>query len=268
MYAKLFSSILDSSLWTTDLPTRILFLTMLAMADREGRIFASRSGLARRAVITDEQFERALAILEGPDAESSDLTRNPENNGRRIERAEGGWLVLNYSYYRDLQDADERRHNNRERQRRHREKSRRVTKGHKPSRSVTQSHASEAYSDSDPYNPLTPAGRGDVTLRVGEREPNPRSNGTNPRAVGTNPRAVGDMIAKEHARIGRPSNPGTIHSDADLSHFAHPPEPITPEDIRKIHELAGGNPLKPMTEETIEQRKEQLKAQARRRGMT
>lgn len=153
MYAKLFSSILDSSLWTASHPTRILFLTMLAMADREGRIFASRSGLARRAVLTDEELEVALSQLSQPDRESSDLMRNPENEGRRVQPADGGWQIINYAYYRDLQDQEERRHADKMRQRKHREKSRSVTRGNKESRAVAPRHASESEVDVDPLPP-------------------------------------------------------------------------------------------------------------------
>lgn len=113
MYAKLFASILDSSLWAADYPTRILFVTMIAMADREGNVYGSRSGLVRRAAIKPEELEPALATLIRPDAESSDLLRNPENEGRRIEEVAGGWRIVNFSYYRNLRDEDERREQNR-----------------------------------------------------------------------------------------------------------------------------------------------------------
>jgi hypothetical protein len=149
MYAKLFGSILDSSLWAADPPIRIVFLTMLAMADREGHIFASRSGLARRAIVSAPDLDRAIAYLEGPDSESSDLTRNPENQGRRIERADGGWRIINYPYYRDLQDSDERRHQTKERVRRFRERKRSVTKGNGRKRKVAESNPSESPSEVD-----------------------------------------------------------------------------------------------------------------------
>lgn len=153
MYAKLFTSILNSSLWSADPPTRVLFVTMLAMADREGRIFASRSGLQYQARLGDDTFGRALDALAAPDLDSSDLMRNPENRGRRIEVAEGGWSVINYGYYRGLQDEDERRNGARERQQRHREltKARAVTPSHTPSQNVTRRHVrhtSEAESES------------------------------------------------------------------------------------------------------------------------
>lgn len=117
---------------------------MLAMADREGFIYASVNGLARAACLEPDDVIAGLDILVSPDTESSDLTRNPENEGRRIEKIDGGWKIINYSYYRDLQDADERRYQNKMRKR----KSRSVTAGHASSPSVTQSHASESESES------------------------------------------------------------------------------------------------------------------------
>src|SRR6266404_1996290 len=231
MYAKLFSSILDSSLWTADPPTRILFLTMLAMADREGRIFASRSGLARRAVIADDDFERALGVLEGPDAESSDMTRNPENGGRRVEPAEGGWKLINYQYYRDLRDMDERRLQDRERQKRHREKSRKVTKRHDRSHGITKVRLSD--SEADHINSPNPPLRG-----------NPRAEGTNPRALGTNPRAV---ATRQRAEDDHANRQGTIKTSADLSHFDEgPPEPLDEESAKMLREAIRKPGVKPM----------------------
>lgn len=139
MYAKLFASILDSSLWSCDYPTRILFVTMIAMADREGYIYASRAGLSRRACMKQDECDAALHALMATDNDSSDKLRNPENEGRRVEEVPGGWTLLNYTYYRDLRDSDERRVQNREAQRKHR--SARVSSGQHPSDSVSPSES-------------------------------------------------------------------------------------------------------------------------------
>jgi len=133
MYGKLFSSITDSSLWTRPSDTCKLFMTMIAMANRGGCVYASRSGLARRAVLVDAtlqpdaRFEAAIADLESPDAESGDRERAPENEGRRIRPIAGGWLILNYSYYRELRDEDERRDADAERKRKSRMSQKAVT---------------------------------------------------------------------------------------------------------------------------------------------
>lgn len=99
MYVKLFGSILDSSIWSSSLSTKILWVTMLAMADEEGIVDAAVPGLARRAGITVEQCEAGLAELLAPDLHS----RTKEHEGRRIEEVDGGWLVLNHAKYREIQ---------------------------------------------------------------------------------------------------------------------------------------------------------------------
>lgn len=120
MYAKLFSSIISSSLWTEDNTTRIMFITMMAMADREGYVYGSPAGMARMACLSIDDAKTAIEKLTGPDPDSSDSLRNPDNEGRRIEEIDGGWKIVNYTYYRDLKDADERRHKDKMRKRKER----------------------------------------------------------------------------------------------------------------------------------------------------
>jgi hypothetical protein len=151
MYTKLFSSILNSSIWDESDPTRILFVTMLAMADQNGCIYGSVTGLARQARQPLNTTLASLAVLMSPDPNSGDSKRNPHGEGRRVEELEvGGWQLVNYEYYRSLKDADERRAQDRERQRRKRarakegqDQSRLVTPRHGRSRSVTHSPPSE-----------------------------------------------------------------------------------------------------------------------------
>lgn len=116
MFTKLFSSILDSSVWLEDLPTKVLWVTMLAMADEEGVVGASVGGLARRAGITREDCERGLERFLAPDPDS----RNADHEGRRIEKVPGGWLMLNHNAYREIRTK--RQSKEAERQRRHRDK--------------------------------------------------------------------------------------------------------------------------------------------------
>ena len=105
-FTKLFSSITDSSVWAEDHATRIVWVTMLAMADREGRVHAALPGLARRAVVTLEEAERAIGRLTAPDPYS----RSREHDGRRIVEVDGGWQILNHAKYaRLLSDEDTKR---------------------------------------------------------------------------------------------------------------------------------------------------------------
>jgi len=99
MYNKLFASILDSSIWLENNPTRIVWFTFLAAMDEDGFArFASIRNLANRARVSNEEAAEAVAVLEAPDPDSSD----PANDGRRAERVPGGWIVLNSVKYREL----------------------------------------------------------------------------------------------------------------------------------------------------------------------
>ena len=99
MYNKLFSKILDSSIWLEPDPTRIVWVTLLAAMDEDGFCpFACAANIANRARVSLEAAETALKTLESPDPNSGD----PEHEGRRIERVPGGWLVLNGPKYREV----------------------------------------------------------------------------------------------------------------------------------------------------------------------
>jgi hypothetical protein len=120
-YTKLFSSIVTSTIWVESDRTRIVWITMLAMADRNGEIQASIPGLARLAGVPIPDCEEALAKFIAPDRYS----RTPNDEGRRIEKIEGGWALLNHAKYREMASRDDSKAANTERQRRHREKEKR-----------------------------------------------------------------------------------------------------------------------------------------------
>jgi hypothetical protein len=123
-YSKLFASIVHSSLWTAPDHVRLLFVTLLAIADPEGFVFGSRPGLERAANIhydPEAGDPDPWEVLLSPDPHSSDRLRNPENEGRRIEEIPGGgFRILNFLYYRSLRDAEARRDQNRNAQARFR----------------------------------------------------------------------------------------------------------------------------------------------------
>ena len=101
-FTKLFSSITESTIWTEDHPTRLVWITMLAMADRKGRIWASIPGLANRARVSLGEAEMAINKFLEPDAYS----RTKEHEGRRITEIDGGWALLNYEKYRAVRDEE------------------------------------------------------------------------------------------------------------------------------------------------------------------
>lgn len=104
-YVKLFASILDSTVWQENLPTKVVWVTLLAMCDRDGKVWASIPGLAYRAGVGIEDCEVALKKFRDPDPYS----RTKDFEGRRIEEIDGGWLLLNHAKYREMMSAAERR---------------------------------------------------------------------------------------------------------------------------------------------------------------
>jgi hypothetical protein len=102
-FVKLFGSILDSSIWGEPSHVKLVWITMLAMADKYGEVDASVPGLAKRAGVTRNECDDALQRFLSPDPDS----RNPENEGRRIEVIQGGWGLLNHEYYRNLMSKED-----------------------------------------------------------------------------------------------------------------------------------------------------------------
>lgn len=115
-YVKIYGSILGSSVWAEAPSTRIVWITMLALADANGHVEASVGGLARFANVSPRQCAAALEILSAPDPDS----KSPAFEGRRIEKAERGWTILNYKTYREMQSPKQVA--DAERQRLHRER--------------------------------------------------------------------------------------------------------------------------------------------------
>jgi hypothetical protein len=72
--------------------------------------------MARICQLTPERFEEIIDDLSSPDPYS----RSSEHNGRRVQKVEGGYVVLNYERYRDMKTramtAAERKRRQRERE--------------------------------------------------------------------------------------------------------------------------------------------------------
>lgn len=119
-YTKLFSEIVTSTIWQEPNDMRVLWITMLALKNRAQIVTATVPALAKLANLTNEQCEEYLAKMQEPDKYS----RSREYDGRRIERVEGGWFVLNGEKYRDKLNADDRREQVKQAVARHRAKKR------------------------------------------------------------------------------------------------------------------------------------------------
>lgn len=159
MYVKLFSSILTSSVWSEDNATRIVWITMLALADKDGDVRSSPSGLARLANVSIEECQKALAKFQAPDPE--DPTQ--ENEGRRIEERDGGWFIFKYQHYRALQDQETRKAQWRESSKKHRQQQsakrqhRVSTNQHGSAHTDTESDTESEASSSSSSSPSTSA---------------------------------------------------------------------------------------------------------------
>ncbi len=112
-YTKIFSSMLDSSVWQLSKEARLLWLTMLLKKDQDQVVRAAVPGLAHAARLTVVETQAALAEL----AQADPWSRSKEDEGRRIREVEGGWLIVNGAVYRNKLSETERREYNRIRQR-------------------------------------------------------------------------------------------------------------------------------------------------------
>jgi hypothetical protein len=142
-YVKLFGSILDSTVWKLPPAITKVWVTLMAMADRDGVVEASLPGLADRAKVPLRTCEKAVGLFLAPDPHS----KSKDQEGRRIETVPRGWRLINFETYRELQSVDDRKQKNAERQRRFRERHGErvtppVTQSNAPLRSVTVGDAS------------------------------------------------------------------------------------------------------------------------------
>jgi|ERR1035437_929689 hypothetical protein len=115
-FTKLFSSITASTVWCRPSDTRVVWITMLAMADKRGRVWASIPGLAKEALVSVEACRTAISEFLAPDPDS----RTKVAEGRRIEPIDGGWRLINHAKYRAIRDEEERRAYKAEKQREYR----------------------------------------------------------------------------------------------------------------------------------------------------
>lgn len=89
---------------------------MAAMDETGYAHFSAVENLANRARISVEDTEKALECLMGPDPNSA----NPANDGRRVERVPGGFMILNADDHRKTLNREIRREQTRLRVAKHR----------------------------------------------------------------------------------------------------------------------------------------------------
>lgn len=196
-FTKLFSSITESTVWCEPDPIRIVWITMLAMADRQGRIWASIPGLANRARVSIPDCEAAVTRFLAPDTYS----RTPDHEGRRIEAIDGGWLLLNHDKYRAMRDEESRRTYQREWAKERRQKVSTVD----PSR--PQSTYAEADTDSEKNSERDKSLSG-AERRAAIQKPESPTDGTDAdqiwslgvQILGASSRSLLGRLVKQHGR--------------------------------------------------------------------
>lgn len=150
MYNKIFTKILDSSIWLAPDPHRLVWITLIAAMDSQSiATFACPENLAARARVSLEDTLDAIKAFESPDP----YDPSQEFEGRRIERVPGGWLILNGERYRNLVTRAVATEQSRLRMQRFRDKQSKL-------RNVTQ-----------PLQPVTPSVSVSVSEEVSEKKP-------------------------------------------------------------------------------------------------
>lgn len=105
-WTPLMDSIVDSSLWTEPYFVRVLFVTMMALKDKDFIVRRSAFAIAQRAHMTEAEVLKGLNILSSPDKRRLE----PQAwDGRRLQKVEEGWLILNGRKYREIIGAQKRR---------------------------------------------------------------------------------------------------------------------------------------------------------------
>ncbi len=135
-YTKLFGSIIASTIWREKTETKVVWITMLAMANKHGIVEASVPGLADLSRVSLADTQTALEIFSAPDT----FSRTKDFDGRRIEAVDGGWVILNHAKYRAKMSLDERREYNRLKQQEFRERQKRASSTNCQTRSITVNH--------------------------------------------------------------------------------------------------------------------------------
>lgn len=105
-YTPIFSKIVDSSLWSEPDYVVKVFLTLLAKKDKDFIVRGNAYNISQWAKKTEAETIEALRVLAAPDTKR--IEKQPFD-GRRIERVNEGWLILNGKHYQDLMSKTNRR---------------------------------------------------------------------------------------------------------------------------------------------------------------
>jgi hypothetical protein len=128
-YSPIFARIVDSSLWSEPDFVVKVFITMIAKQDSDHVVRGSAYNIASWAKKTEAEVIEALKILAAPDTKRIE----PQLfDGRRVERVNDGWLLLNGAAYQALMQAVNRRAYQRDKQREYRASKKEAAKNGAP----------------------------------------------------------------------------------------------------------------------------------------
>lgn len=148
MFAKVFSQIFDSTI-AEDYRVRHIFMDLLVMADSDGVVDKTPQAISRVANVPLDQVQMALAILAKPDA----FSRTKDHDGCRIQLIDTdrdwGWLIVNYSKYRDIRDEEARRIANRSYKREERKRKRQISQQASASNPDSQSKSAQGEAEAE-----------------------------------------------------------------------------------------------------------------------
>jgi hypothetical protein len=83
----------------------LVWITFLALANKDGVVEGAVPGIAHMARVEVGDTIKAIEVLEEPD----EYSRNSDYDGRRIEKVEGGWKILNYEVFRAKLSREDRK---------------------------------------------------------------------------------------------------------------------------------------------------------------
>lgn len=108
MYGKVFASMYDGSIYGK-WKAIITLQQMITLADKDGVLDMTPEALSARTSIPLDIIREGIVELESPDKAS----RTPDEEGRRIIRLDEdrpwGWKITNYTKYREIRTAEDRR---------------------------------------------------------------------------------------------------------------------------------------------------------------
>lgn len=100
-YTPVFEKIIDSSIWQEALFIRVLWVSMLALKRRDHIVHLNVNELSVQCHMPQADVEAGLLVLSSPDR----IHIGQPDDGRRIEKVEDGWFILNGERYQKEMQA-------------------------------------------------------------------------------------------------------------------------------------------------------------------